>query len=182
MGSSERAQVDAAMIRQAYTAGLEVWACRPQAPEPWDELRDRLVGHVKLLVPELTRSVARMRGEYQRCAVHVIVRAHHLIDEGANNSPATRAGHIQDLAVIARALLALHENPGPLGPPTRKDLIAEALRRNACGACSQPITDGEVYEGALFASDATGGLHGYRHADSGNDVAGERQRHPHTVP
>ncbi|MFE4579384.1 DUF6415 family natural product biosynthesis protein [Streptomyces chartreusis] len=170
------------MIRQAYTAGLEVWVCRPQEPEQWEELRDRLVGHVNLLVPELTGAAARMRGEYRLCAVHVIVRAHHLVEEGSGDSPAARACHIQDLAVIARALLALYENPGPLGPPTHRDVIEEAVRRKLCGSCSQPIADGEGYERALFASDATGGLRGCRHTDDCDDVAAERRRQLRAVP
>ncbi|MFF7166904.1 DUF6415 family natural product biosynthesis protein [Streptomyces sp. NPDC008086] len=182
MGSSERAPVDAAMIRQAYTAGLEVWACCPQEPEQREQLRDRLIGHVQLLVPELTRSAARMRGEYRRCAVHVIVRAHHLIEEGAGDSPAAQACHIQDLSVIARALLALYKNPGPLGPPTRRDEIEEAVLRKVCGACSQPIADGEGYERALFASDASGGMRGYLHTDSCDDLADERRRQLRAVP
>ncbi|WP_033309248.1 DUF6415 family natural product biosynthesis protein [Streptomyces iakyrus] len=175
MGSSERAPIDAATIRQTYTDGLDVWGhCPPELKKP-AQLRDRLIGHVQLLVPEVTDVAARMRGETRRVAVHVIVRAHHLIEEGAGNSPAAQACSVQDLAVIARALLVLHENPGPLGPPTRRSEIEEAVRRKVCGACWQPIADGEGYERAVFASDSGAGIRGYLHTDSCSALADVRR-------
>lgn len=166
MGSSEHTPVDAATIRQAYTDGLDVWGYCPPEPEKLTQLSETLIGHVQLLVPTLTEVAARMRGETRRTAVHVIVRAHHLTEEGTGDSLTAQACHVQDLAVIARALLVLYENPGPLGEPTRQAEIEEAVQRKVCGACWRPIADGEEYKRAVFASDAGPGIRGYLHTDS----------------
>ncbi len=141
--SNEDDPVDAETIRRTYTTGLDGWGTYPPEPEATAGLRDRLTGHVQLLVPEVTDAAARMRGERWRVAVHVLVRAHHLLEEGAGESPAAQACYVRDLAVVARALLALHENPGPLGPPTREGEIEEAVRRRIRGACSQQTVDSE---------------------------------------
>ncbi|MET9812323.1 DUF6415 family natural product biosynthesis protein [Streptomyces sp. NPDC006355] len=172
---AERAPVDAQTIRETCTVGLEVWVICPPELVKMKTLLGRLRGHVQLLVPEVTAVVARMRGEMRRTAVYVIVRAHHLLEEGVGTSPAAQACHAQDLAVISRALLTLFENPGPLGPPTGQDEIGEAVGRRVCGACSQPIVDGESFERALYASDSSGGLHGYLHTDSCAALAEERR-------
>lgn len=172
---AERAPVDAQTIRETYTVGLEVWGTCPPELVKMKTLLGRLRGHVQLLVPEVTAVAARMRGEMRRTAIYVIVRAHHLLDEGAGKSPAPQACHAQDLAVISRALLALFENPGPLGPPTGQDEIEEAVGRRVCGACSQPIVDGESFERALYASDSSGGIRGYLHTDSCAALAQERR-------
>ncbi|MEU0073515.1 DUF6415 family natural product biosynthesis protein [Streptomyces sp. NPDC006332] len=172
---AEPAPVDAQTIRETYTVGLEVWGTCPPELVKMKILLGRLRGHVQLLVPEVTAIAARMRGEIRRTAIYVIVRAHHLLEESAGKSPATQACHAQDLAVISRALLTLFENPGPLGPPTGQDEIEEAVGRRVCGACSQPIVDGESFERALYTSDSSGGIHGYLHTDTCAALAEERR-------
>ncbi len=135
--SNEDDPVDAETIRRTYTTGLDGWGTYPPEPEATAGLRDRLSGHVRLLVPEVTDAAARMRGERRHAAVHVLVRAHHLLEEGTGESPAAQAYYVRGLAAVARALLALYEDPGPLGPPTREGEIEEAVRRRMRGAGSQ---------------------------------------------
>ncbi|WP_409469706.1 DUF6415 family natural product biosynthesis protein [Streptomyces sp. HC307] len=180
MGRNEHAPIDATTIRQTCEGVL--WApFRPEGAE-LDAFRGRLTGHVQLLIPEVTDIAARMRGITRSTAVHVIVRTHQLLDEGVDAYPAAQACYVYDLATTARALLTLHENPGPLGPPTRRDEIEDAVRRRLCGACSQPIADGEGFERALFASEASGGVRGYLHTDSCADLAEERRKQLRAVP
>ncbi|MGI5380742.1 DUF6415 family natural product biosynthesis protein [Streptomyces sp. CA-251387] len=166
MGDNSRAPIDTATIRQAYTAGLDVWGYCPPEPEVWALLRDQLTGHVQLLLPEIKGVAARMRGETRLTAVHVIRRAHHGMEGMTGTSPLAQSWHIQDLVVIARALLILYENPGPLGAPSDGGEIEEAVQRKVCGACWQKITNGEGYERAVFASGSGPGIRGYRHTDS----------------
>ncbi|MFE9132428.1 DUF6415 family natural product biosynthesis protein [Streptomyces sp. NPDC007148] len=163
MTTPDKPDVDTATIRETYSAGLNVWTtCLPD-PEELELLRCTLAGHVGLLVPEVTDVAARMRGEIRRTAVHVIVRAHQVLEDGAGADPVARACHVQDLAVTSRALLNLYCNPGPLGSPTGHEEIEESVRRKVCGACSKPIADGDRYERAVFAADSSGGIRGYRH-------------------
>ncbi|MFM9582133.1 DUF6415 family natural product biosynthesis protein [Streptomyces caniscabiei] len=172
---NERAPVDAHTIRETYTVGLDVWGTCPPELVKLKTLLGRLRGHVQLLVPEVTAIAACMRGEMRHTAVYVIVRAHHLLEEGAGKSQVAKACQAQDLAVISRALLTLFENPGPLGSSTGTSDIEEAVRRRICGACSQLIASGDSYEQVLFASEASGGIHGYRHTDCCAVVAEERR-------
>ncbi|MBT2418048.1 hypothetical protein J7F01_08680 [Streptomyces sp. ISL-22] len=125
--------LDADTIRTAYDAVL--WApCLPTGEE-LDILKEQLQGHVQLLVPDVQDLAARMRGEMRRLAIHVVVRASQLLEEDADGAPACDA---YDLATMTRALLTLHQQPGPLGEPTGADEIAEEIRRRLCGTCSEP--------------------------------------------
>lgn len=170
--SNEHAPADAQTIRETYNGVL--WA--PYLPEATelDMLGRRLTGHVQFLVPEVTRLAARMRGITRFTAVHVLRHAHQTLTEEAGDLPPVTAVHVQDLAVIARALLTLYEHPGPLGPPTGEEGIEETVHRRMCGACSKPIQDGEPFEQALFASNSSGSVHGYLHTDGCAALAEER--------
>jgi hypothetical protein len=161
--SNERASIDAAVIRQTYDAGLDVGGGCPPAPKEVTHLRGMLTGHVRLLIPEVTDIAARMRGEWRRTAIHVIVRAHHLVEDSAHAKAAALGCDVHDLAVVCRALLALYLHPGPLSAPTGHAHIEESVRRKVCGACSEQIVGGQQYEPAMFAAEASGGIRGYRH-------------------
>lgn len=127
--------LDADTIRTAYDSVL--WAPRLPTGEELDTLKEQLQGHVQLLVPEVQDLAARMRGEMRRLAVHVLVRAFQLLEEYADGSPACEA---YDLATMARALLTLHQYPGPLGEPTGADEIAEEIRGRLSGAGNRAPT------------------------------------------
>ncbi|MGW0826658.1 DUF6415 family natural product biosynthesis protein [Streptomyces sp. NPDC002845] len=86
--SNEDDPIDADKIRETYTVGLDVWGIRPPATKKTTLLRELLTGHVQLLLPEVTNLAARMRGHTRGTAVHVIVRAHHLLEEGPGPAPA----------------------------------------------------------------------------------------------
>ncbi|MFJ8364544.1 DUF6415 family natural product biosynthesis protein [Streptomyces sp. NPDC093984] len=177
--TSEKAPIDAQRVRETYDRVL--WGpSRPHDAE-LDKLQDLLTGHVQLLIPEVTEIAARMRGEWRRTAVHVLVRAHHLLENGPGNSPATKASHAYDLAISARALLALHQNPGPLGQPTGKGEIEEAVHRRVCGVCSEPIKPGQPYERADFEGEAGGAIRGYRHTEPCTDDAEAPRERLHLV-
>lgn len=182
-GGNERAPIDTATIRQAYTAGLDVWGYCPPEPEKLARLRDQLIGHVQLLFPEVKGLATRMRGMTRTTAVHVIRHAHYRMKEPVTtNSVLAETWYIQDLAVVARSLLILYENPGPLGAPTDEDEIEEALQLRVCGVCLEPIAAGEGYERAVFASDAGAGIRGYRHIDSCAALAEARRQQLRAVP
>ncbi|MEV0639375.1 DUF6415 family natural product biosynthesis protein [Streptomyces sp. NPDC050619] len=153
--------VDADTIRTTYDSVLR--GVRLPTGEELDTLIGQLLGHVRLLAPEVQELTARMRGETRRTAVHVLVRTCQLLEETEDTKSlrVTRGCDAYDLAVMARALLTLHQHPGPLGPPVGADEIAEEIRRHRCGACGEPIADGEPFERRTIDSDAAGGVHGY---------------------
>ncbi|MGC9538395.1 DUF6415 family natural product biosynthesis protein [Streptomyces sp. UG1] len=150
--------VDADTIRKAYEALL--WAPRLPTGEELDTLKKQFQGHMQLLMPEVQSLTARMRGEMRWLAVHVLVRASQLLEEYADGSPAC---DVYDLATMSRALLTLHQHPGPLAEPIGADQIAEEIRRRVCGVCSGPIADDESYERRTFVSNSGAGINGYAH-------------------
>ncbi|MGW1810828.1 DUF6415 family natural product biosynthesis protein [Streptomyces sp. NPDC002078] len=111
-GAGNNVPVDSETIRQSYEAVLSAsWRL---ASEDWERLGGLLRGHVQLLVPELSRVERRMSGEQRRTARHVLAGTRHVLAQGIS------APHdVWDLAVQCRALLTLHEHPGPLrvAPP-----------------------------------------------------------------
>jgi hypothetical protein len=181
VSGARRQQIDAAAIRQSYGTAVQGTVRLPTG-QALDEAARLLAGHVQLLTAEVTLLGPRMRREYRRTAVHLVVRAHHTLEERAGSSPVARQCRVFDLAILARSLLALWEQPGPLGPAVDEGEIEQALRRRICGACSQPISPGEGAESAVFATEASGGLHGYLHTDSCAAVAEERRARLHAVP
>ncbi|MFF6801171.1 DUF6415 family natural product biosynthesis protein [Streptomyces sp. NPDC012616] len=180
MSGERRTEIDAATIRQSYGAVLGT-AGLPKG-EVLNTAAGVLGGHVRLLVSELTGLAPRMRGEYRRTAVYVIVRAQHVLAERAGSSLVEQQRDVFDLALLARSLLALWERPGPLGAAVDEGEIERAVERRICGACSQPISRGEGAEAAVFASEASGGLHGYLHTDSCAVVAEELRARLRAVP
>ncbi|MFI1703086.1 DUF6415 family natural product biosynthesis protein [Streptomyces griseoruber] len=160
MGTNERTPVDADTIRETYTSVL-FRAFLPENSE-LDKALGQLTGHVQLLVPEVVALAARMRGITRYMAVQCLVRAYQLVQDEDGPSTAPQV-HVQDLAIVARALLALYEHPGPLGQPYRAGEIEKSMRRRMCGMCMQSIEDGEPFERAVFYSEASGGIRGYRH-------------------
>ncbi|MGW9590259.1 DUF6415 family natural product biosynthesis protein [Streptomyces chartreusis] len=152
--------LDADTIQTAYDFVL--WAPRLPTGAELDTLKQQLQGHVQLLVLDVQDLSPRMRGEMRRLTVHVLVRAFQLLEEYADGSPACDAF---DLATMARALLTLYQHPGPLGKPTGAEGIAAEIHRRLCGACREPIADGEPYERRTFDSDSSDGIHGYVHTE-----------------
>ncbi|WP_438307066.1 DUF6415 family natural product biosynthesis protein (plasmid) [Streptomyces sp. HUAS TT11] len=161
---SGRPLIDAAAIRQAYNAGFQVWVGGEEEQESVLVLRDRLEGHVTLLLPEVEDVTARMRGEWRRMGIHVLIRAHHVMNGNGGTSPQEQAVYVQDLAVMSRSLLALYEHAGPLGVPVGVDEIAAAVRRRVCASCCQEIREGEPHTQGVFASDSSGGVYGWLHS------------------
>jgi uncharacterized protein DUF6415 len=171
LAPSHSPQLDAQTIRAAYTGVLGT----PDLPtgQQLDETCEQITGHVGLLVPEVMAITARMRSSMRVVAVHCLVRAHQTlaVDPGAGK----RESYVYEVATCARALLTFLEHPGPLGEPTGADEIEQVVRRKICGGCSGSIEDGEGFEEAVFASEASGGTRGYRHTDSCPAVADERR-------
>lgn len=167
MGSNDRARLDVQMIRETYT-GILYAARLPEATE-LDNSLGRLRGHIQLLAPEVMALAARMRGMTRRTAVHYLVWAYQLVQEEEDDLSAAAEVRVQDLAIVARALLTLYEYPGPLGKPYGAGDIEKTVRRRMCGMCMQPIEDGEPFERAVYASEACGGIRGYAHT---GDCAG----------
>ncbi|MEU0058486.1 DUF6415 family natural product biosynthesis protein [Streptomyces sp. NPDC006334] len=163
--------VDEHSIREACNDVL--WAKSLPTGRQLDATCEQLAGHVGLLIPEVMGLAARMRTSMRLMAVHCLVRAHQAlaVDPGAGR----REAYVYDVATCARALLTLLERPGPLGEPVGEDEIEAAVRRRICGGCCGPIEPGEGFEEVVFASEASGGLHGYRHTDSCTVVAAERR-------
>ncbi|MFE9650605.1 DUF6415 family natural product biosynthesis protein [Streptomyces sp. NPDC006365] len=152
--------LDADTIRKAYDSVL--WAPRLPTGEELDTLKQQLQGHVQLLVPDVQDFAARMRGEMRQLAVRILVLASQLLEEYTDGSPACDA---YDLATMTRALLTLHQHPGPLGEPTGAHEIAEEIRQRLCGACSEPIADEKLYERRTFDSDPSDAIHGSVHTE-----------------
>lgn len=100
--------VDANTIRQSYEAVLS--STRPLTGDDRSRLSGLLRGHLQLLVPELARIEPRMHGEQRRTAQHVLTRTRHMLAEGTGTSSES----IWSLAIQCRALLTLHQHPGPL--------------------------------------------------------------------
>ncbi|MEU1690398.1 DUF6415 family natural product biosynthesis protein [Streptomyces hirsutus] len=103
--ASSTAVLDVSAIRSSYEAAFvcaSVWEA-----ERW---RKVLVGHVRLLLPEVEALATQMSGDTQETAHHVIAWARDLLasDSSARPGPAVR---VHDLAAVCRALLTLHEDP-----------------------------------------------------------------------
>lgn len=156
--------VDAPTIRETYDGILRARYV-PEGAE-LDKALATLKGHVQLLVPEVTVLAARMRGMLRSTAVHCLTWAYQLAEEEEEDLSAAPEVRVQDLALVARALLALYEFSGPLGKPYRAKEVETAIRRRMCGMCMQPIEDGEPFERAVYQSEASGGIRGYRHTGS----------------
>jgi hypothetical protein len=107
-GANSNAPIDAETIRHSYETVLR--ASRPIPGDDRARLAALLRGHVQLLVPELAEVEPRMRGEQRRTTCHVLARNRHMPADRIATSPED----IWDLAIQCRALLTLHENPGPL--------------------------------------------------------------------
>ncbi|MFF6784976.1 DUF6415 family natural product biosynthesis protein [Streptomyces sp. NPDC012510] len=180
MGRSDGAPVDAEVIRETYTGILKA-ARLPEAAE-LDKALGRLRGHVQLLVPEAMALAARMRGMRRRTAVHCLVWAYQLVQEEEDDLSAAPEVRVQDLAIVARALLALYEYTGPLGKPYRAGEIEKTVRRRMCGMCMQPIEDGEPFERAVYASEASGGIRGYSHTGNCAGLAAALRSQLRAVP
>ncbi|MGW5063354.1 DUF6415 family natural product biosynthesis protein [Streptomyces sp. NPDC004096] len=169
--SSRRPLIDAAAIRQAYTAGFQVWVGGEEEHESVLGLRDRLEEHVTLLLPEVEYVTARTQGEWRRMGVHILIRAHDVMNYNGGTSPQAQAAYVQDLAALSRSLLALYEHAGPLGVPVDVDEIAAAVRRRVCAACSKEIREGEPLTRGVFASDSSGGVYGWLHSQGCSPAA-----------
>jgi hypothetical protein len=169
----EELPIDADLIREAYKAGLDGCRTGSQPEGEIELLRLRLIGHVQLLLPEVEERAARMRGFTRSVAVHVLRRAdqtaqeHQTAEDEPSPGLADLVCYVQDLAVAARSLLELWEHPGPLGQPKGREEIAQAIRRQLCGTCGQPIQPGEESERVLYESDSRAAVHGFRHSGGG---------------
>lgn len=101
-------EIDAATIRQTYTRVLR--ASQPVPDEDQERFGRLLLGHVQLLVPELTAAVPRLRGEWRGAAVHVLASANRMLAAG----PGTSEDDLDRMATQCRALLCLRVKAAPL--------------------------------------------------------------------
>ncbi|MGW2556574.1 DUF6415 family natural product biosynthesis protein [Streptomyces sp. NPDC001635] len=140
--STSRLFIDAADIRQAYNAGFEVWVGGEEEQASVVGLRYRLEEHIRLLLPEVEDVTARMRGEWRRLGIHVLIRAYHVMKDSGGTSPQAHALYVQDLAELSRSLLALYEHPVPLGAAG-----CRGRRGGDCGggpsACLRSVLSGD---------------------------------------
>lgn len=178
---SEEAPIDAELIREHYRRGLDLWS-RPVTEEEVEQLRGLLLGHVQLLLPEVEERAARMRGFMRGVAVHVVLRGYQTVEEGQVPDLVGSSYFVEDLAVAARSLLVLWENPGPLGSPKGREEIARAVRRRLCGDCLRPIAEGEESEPILYGSDSGAAVRGLRHVGEDCLTVEERRETMHAVP
>ncbi|MET9057509.1 DUF6415 family natural product biosynthesis protein [Streptomyces antibioticus] len=128
---------EALTVRRTFESVLS--ALRLPAGEELANLHRTLRGHVQILALKVQDQAARMHGEMRALAVHVLVSTARLLEEteDVGPSPPTPGDTVYDLAVMARALLSLHERPGPLGEATGAQEIAEEICRRVCAPDSR---------------------------------------------
>lgn len=169
--------IDPEDVRRAYNVGLSVFGGCPVTRAEVLELRAELRGYVDALLPEATATAPRMRGEYRLCAVHFLTRAREIIvelDERPEpveeeapldaRPPMRDRDTVFELASLARTALSVVTQPGPLGEPNGLEEIERAVNRRVCGACWQPLSEGELVEVREFESDSGAGIHGFVHS------------------
>jgi hypothetical protein len=103
---TEERAVAAGAVRRAYLAGLNA-----ATAERAEELREPLAEHVRGLVPLVRDLVPFMDPYRRRQSEHCLTRAAETL-EGAQEARGAVA-YTYDLAVSARALLALYRRPRP---------------------------------------------------------------------
>lgn len=170
--------IDAEDIRRAYNVGLSVFGGCPSTRAEVLELRTELRGYVDALLPEATATAPRMRGEFRRSAVHFLTRAREVLGELEKvpeqteeeapldaRAPMRDRDLVFDLATLCRTALSVVTQPGPLGEPTGLEEIERAVKRRVCGACWQPISEGDLVEVREFDSDSAAAVHGFAHAE-----------------
>ncbi|MFI6371084.1 hypothetical protein [Streptomyces sp. NPDC050546] len=109
--SGTAAPYDAARIRRRCEEAL--WGPGGQPAEQRARLQE-MEGYVRLLAPELSKLMPRLRDSMRATARIVLRHATELLDSGtASGDPARR---LHDAGVTARALLGLLERPGELTP------------------------------------------------------------------
>ncbi|MFJ3667131.1 DUF6415 family natural product biosynthesis protein [Streptomyces sp. NPDC090106] len=113
------AQVDADTIRRTYDVVLWAWDTLPA--DDREQCEALLVGHVGLLMGEVDALVPRMGEEYRHTAEHVLNRSRRALTRTTLITAKERAAHVGDLATLCRALLSLHQRPGPLLGPAARD-------------------------------------------------------------
>ncbi|MGW3200142.1 hypothetical protein ACWDBD_37360 [Streptomyces sp. NPDC001118] len=102
------AEVDSETIQRTYTGVL--WAPCDVPEEDQERIGGLLLGHVQLLVPEVTARKRMMRGTQQCTAQLVLDHTNQMLKRGVGTS----AGDIWDLAVQCRALHTLYLQSRPL--------------------------------------------------------------------
>ncbi|MFC9682585.1 hypothetical protein [Streptomyces sp. NPDC056948] len=109
--SGAKGQFDAALIRRRCEETL--WGPGGQSAEQRARLQE-MEGYVRLLAPELSKLMPRMRDGMQGTARIVLRHTDELLNsDTASGDPARR---LHDAGVNARALLSLLERPGELTP------------------------------------------------------------------
>ncbi|MFI9616775.1 DUF6415 family natural product biosynthesis protein [Streptomyces sp. NPDC052023] len=111
--SSGSAPIDVPLIRDTCERAL--WGPALPPGEDRANLVGCLRGHARLLLPEVEQMLPRMQGEHRRTAEHVITSAGRALD--IDMATAWQAESMHDLATAVRALLTLHDFPGPLDSP-----------------------------------------------------------------
>jgi len=106
--SSTTDEIDADAIRQTFTRVLR--ATHPVPDEDQERVGSLLLGHVQLLVPELTAAVPRLRGEWRGAAEHVLRSTRRMLAAGPGTSP----DDLDRMATQCRALLSLRQHAAPL--------------------------------------------------------------------
>lgn len=106
------APVDAETIRSTYNRLL--WEDGITADER-ERLAGLVRGHLGLLLKEVEARVPQMHDRRQHTARWVLVQSRRMLRTSAGDDSPEQ---LRDLATQCRALVALHESPGPLQPPS----------------------------------------------------------------
>ncbi|MDX3025371.1 DUF6415 family natural product biosynthesis protein [Streptomyces acidiscabies] len=106
--SSRADVIDAATIRQTFSTVLR--ATHPVPVEEQALVGTMLLGHVQLLVPELTAALPRLRGEWRCAGEHVLASTRRMLKAGLGTSQ----DDLDMMATQCRALLSLRQHAAPL--------------------------------------------------------------------
>ncbi|KQW11387.1 DUF6415 family natural product biosynthesis protein [Streptomyces sp. Root369] len=107
-----RLPIDGATIRRTCDTALNLTTT---TPETLETLVGALVGHVELLMRAVRAVAPRMQEPgNKRLAEHVLTRAREDIDCWPGPGASEQGTHLFNLATVCRALVTLHEHPGPL--------------------------------------------------------------------
>lgn len=106
MAVAEEQQLNAGVIRRDYLDGLNATSDAVAL-----KLREPLTEHVRALIPAVRWRMPGMSSTRRQQAEHCLTRAAETLERIASTRDAIR--HTYDLAVSARALLALYRRPSP---------------------------------------------------------------------
>lgn len=101
--------IDAGAIRETLALGLDVWGTCPLGGAALDLLVGELERHAGLLLLAAEDLAPRLRDPLRTTADHVVARARGTLLTEVPERLGDQPFYVDDLAVVVRALLALHE-------------------------------------------------------------------------